>query len=164
MQLPQIKIQLLEGCNRLASKGFLHAPADSFSLRVPGKTAMALVSGIKDWHNLSVVDVRVVPFSLKDDSSRLHSCIYEQRGDVGAVAVSSPEGARLLADPPRRLPPIFDEQVRHIGPPRFAGGRKPYAKANSGNLQEGRQRRAARGAVGMPRNDSRSCPLQHRAL
>jgi ribulose-5-phosphate 4-epimerase/fuculose-1-phosphate aldolase len=115
VQLPQIKIELLEGCNRLASKGFLHAPADSFSLRVPGKTAMALVSEIKDWRNLSVVDVRVVPFSVKDDSSRLHSYIYEQRGDVGAVAVSSPRGARLLAIRRDRLPPIFDEQVRHIG-------------------------------------------------
>ena len=115
MQLSQIKIELLEGCNRLASKGFLHTAADSFSLRVPGKTAMVLVSEHKDWRNLSVVDVRVVPFSVKDHSSGLHAYIYEQRGDVGAIAVSSPKGVRLLAGCGDPLPPIFDEQVRHIG-------------------------------------------------
>ncbi|WP_158788960.1 class II aldolase/adducin family protein [Granulicella sp. L46] len=115
MQLTQMKNDLVEGCDRLASKGFLHTSYDSFSLRVPGKTAMVLVSGQKDWRNLSVVDVRVVPFSVKDDSSGLHAFIYEQRGDVGCVAISSPRGVELLASLGVPLPPIFDEQVRHIG-------------------------------------------------
>jgi ribulose-5-phosphate 4-epimerase/fuculose-1-phosphate aldolase len=116
VHLTQIKDQLLDGCNRLAGKGFLRNPTDSFSLRVPGKMEMVLISEHENWHQIDVADVRVVPFSSKDDSSMLHACIYQQRGDVGAIAISSPKGVRLLASCGGLLPPIFDEQVRHIGP------------------------------------------------
>ena len=44
----------------------------------------------------------------------MHPSISE-RADVGAVAISSPKGARLLARFGGLLPPVFDEQVRHIG-------------------------------------------------
>jgi ribulose-5-phosphate 4-epimerase/fuculose-1-phosphate aldolase len=115
MQETQIKEQLLEGCRRLAGKGFLNTQADSFSLRIPGKTEMMLISGSKDWHQVETADVRVVPYSAKDDLSMLHAWIYEERGDVGAIAISSPKWARLLAHSGGVLPPIFDEQVRHIG-------------------------------------------------
>jgi ribulose-5-phosphate 4-epimerase/fuculose-1-phosphate aldolase len=116
VQQMQIKDQLLEGCNRLVSKGFLRSPADSFSLRVPGKMEMVMISEHENWDQVNDTDVRVVPFSIKDDSSALHARIYQQRGDVGAIAVSSPKGVRLLAGCGGLLPPIFDEQVRHIGP------------------------------------------------
>jgi ribulose-5-phosphate 4-epimerase/fuculose-1-phosphate aldolase len=115
MERIQIKEQLLEGCQRLASKGFLNTPADSFSLRIPGQMEMILVSGSKDWRHIDIADLRTVPFRADDDLSRLHACIYQERGDVGGIAISSPKWVRLLARSGGSLPPIFDEQVRHIG-------------------------------------------------
>ncbi|WP_390905498.1 class II aldolase/adducin family protein [Occallatibacter riparius] len=50
----------------------------------------------------------------------LHSCIYKERPDVGSIAISSPKGARILAQSGANLPPLFDEQLRHIGPPGVA--------------------------------------------
>jgi ribulose-5-phosphate 4-epimerase/fuculose-1-phosphate aldolase len=111
----QIKEQLLEGCRRLARKGFLNTPADSFSLRIPGRTGMMLISGSKDWRQAETADVRVLHFSAKDDLSMLHAWIYQERSDVGAIAISSPKWVRVLANSGSPLPPIFDEQVRHIG-------------------------------------------------
>jgi len=111
----QIKEQLLEGCHRLARKGFLNTPADSFSLRIPGQTGMMLISGSKDWRQAEIADVRVLHFSAKDALSMLHGWIYQERSDVGAIAISSPKWVRLLAHSGSPLPPIFDEQVRHIG-------------------------------------------------
>ena len=115
MERTQIKEQLLEGCKRLASKGFLNTPADSFSLRIPGQMEMVLVSGSKDWPQIEIADLRSVPFSAKDELSLLHACIYQERGDVGGIAISSPKWVRLLANCGGSLPAVFDEQVRHIG-------------------------------------------------
>lgn len=115
MERTQIKEQLLEGCQRLASKGFLNAPADSCSLRIPGQMEMILISGANDWRQIEIADLRAVPFSAKDDLSMLHAGIYQERGDVGGIAISSPKWVRLLASCGDPLPAIFDEQVRHIG-------------------------------------------------
>ena len=140
MQRTQIEAQLLEGCHRLARKGFLNTPADSFSLRIPGQAEMILISGQEDWGRIDSADLRAVPFSAKynmatlsawinqecadvvlpsvrDHSMVLHTWIYQERADVGAVALSSPEGTHMLASYGGLLPPIFDEQVRHIGRP-----------------------------------------------
>jgi ribulose-5-phosphate 4-epimerase/fuculose-1-phosphate aldolase len=111
----QIKQQLLEGCRRLALKDFLNCPADSFSLRIPGETEMILVSGSQDWRRIEIADLRVVPFSAKDDVGMLHGRVYRERSDVGAIAISSPKWVRTLAHCCGGLPPIFDEQVRHLG-------------------------------------------------
>ena len=44
VQRMQIEKRLLEGCRRLAGKGFLNSPADSFSMRIPGTMEMILAS------------------------------------------------------------------------------------------------------------------------
>ena len=111
----QIEQQLLEGCRRLAAKGFLNTPADSFSMRVPGSMDMILTFGHEHWRQISSADLNSAPLSLDRGLSGLHAAIYQARADVGAVATSSPKGVRLLAYHGGQLPPIFDEQVRHIG-------------------------------------------------
>lgn len=116
MQLTEPKNQILEACERLAHKGFLNTFADSFSFRIPGSTEMLLVSGNKDRCFTDDADLRVVKFSATDASSIIHGCIYQEREDVGAIAISSPAGVGLLSRYCGVLPPIFDEQVRHIGP------------------------------------------------
>jgi ribulose-5-phosphate 4-epimerase/fuculose-1-phosphate aldolase len=115
VQLTEFKEQMLEGCRRLASKGFLNTPADSFSMRIPGQKEMLLISGIENWLQIGIADLGVVPFSTEDAAGSLHGCVYQERGDVGAIAISSPKGVRLLAHSGGVLPLIFDEQVRHIG-------------------------------------------------
>jgi ribulose-5-phosphate 4-epimerase/fuculose-1-phosphate aldolase len=131
VQRTEIEATLLEGCRRLAGKGFLNAPSDSFSMRVPGSTEMIFASGCHDWRQVGVADLQAVSFSVRDGSSGLHAAIlhaaiYRERADVGAVAISSPKGARLLAHCGGCFPTLFDEQARHIGAPA-----KPLAEAAS---------------------------------
>jgi ribulose-5-phosphate 4-epimerase/fuculose-1-phosphate aldolase len=115
VQRMEIEAQLLEGCRRLAAKGFLNTPADSFSVRVPGSMEIILTFGHEDWRRIASADLHTASFSLKEGLSGLHASIYQARSDVGAVAISSPKGVRLLAHHGGQLPPIFDEQVRHVG-------------------------------------------------
>ena len=117
MQRRQIEKQLLDGCRRLAAKGFLNTPADSFSMRVPGSMEMILTSGHEDWRQFRRPALYTASFALNLGLSGLHASIYQARADVGAVAISSPKGVRLLACHDGPLPPIFDEQVRHVGLP-----------------------------------------------
>lgn len=115
MQQMQIETLLLEGCRRLAGKGFFNSPADSFSMRIPGKMEMILVSGQFDWLRIGIADLHTASLFSKEGLCGLHASIYRERADAGAVAISSPKGARLLARFGGLLPPLFDEQVRHIG-------------------------------------------------
>jgi ribulose-5-phosphate 4-epimerase/fuculose-1-phosphate aldolase len=111
----QIETRLLEACRRLAGKGFFNSPADSFSMRIPGKMEMILASGQLDWRQIGIADLRMASLFSKEGLCGLHASIYRERTDVGAVAISSPRGVRLLARFGGLLPPLFDEQVRHIG-------------------------------------------------
>jgi len=120
VQPTQIEAQLLAGCRRLASKGFLNTSSDSFSLRFPASAEMIIASGCKDWRVIAAADLQTAPFSIAEGWSGLHAeilhaTIYRERADVGAVAISSPKGARLLAHYGGCFPTLFDEQARHIG-------------------------------------------------
>ena len=111
----QIEAQLLEGCRRLASKGFINSPADSFSMRIPETMEFIMAFGLDDWRKVGIADLRTASLYSQEGLCGLHASIYRERADAGAVAVSSPMGARLLAQYGGLLPPLFDEQVRHIG-------------------------------------------------
>jgi ribulose-5-phosphate 4-epimerase/fuculose-1-phosphate aldolase len=115
VQLLQMKSQFIDGCRRLARKGFLNSPTDSFSMRIPGQAGIMLASGLEDWARIGAADFRTVSHLSAEGLSGFHATIYQARGDVGAVAISSPKGSRLLARHGGILPPLFDEQVRHIG-------------------------------------------------
>jgi len=116
VQPVQIEAQFLEGCRRLAGKGFFNTPGDSFSMRIAGSMGMILTSGHKDWRKIAIGDLQKISLSVHAGVDGLHASIYRERTDVGAVAISSPKGVRLLAHYSGLLPPLFDEQVRHIGP------------------------------------------------
>jgi len=85
-------------------------------MRIPGNMEMILTSGHEDWRRIGVADLHTVPLVVNEGVSGLHASIYRERSDVGAVVISSPKGVRLLAQYGGLLPPLFDEQVRHIGP------------------------------------------------
>ena len=111
----QIEALLAAGCRRLAGKGFFYSPAESFSMRIPGEMEMVLAAGHHDWRNIQIADLQTASLLDGKGVSGLHASIYRQRADAGAIAISSPKGARLLASFGGRLPPIFDEQARHLG-------------------------------------------------
>lgn len=115
MQRMQIEAQLAAGCRRLAGKGFFHSPAESFSIRMPGKMEMILAAGHSDWRHIEIADLQTASVYECEGVCGLHASIYRQRADAGAIAISTPKGARLLAGFGGLMPPIFDEQVRHIG-------------------------------------------------
>ena len=84
-------------------------------MRILGHAEMMLATGLADWAKIRVVDIETVPFLSTKALPGLHGAIYRQRVDAGAVIVSSPPGARALAGRGGLLPPLFDEQARHIG-------------------------------------------------
>jgi ribulose-5-phosphate 4-epimerase/fuculose-1-phosphate aldolase len=112
----ELEVQLLDGWRRLARKGFLNSSFDSFSIRIPGTGEMLLATGSDDSPAVGRVTLCVKSFIPENQTTTLHESIYLERPDVGAVVISSPNGARLLAKSIGKLPPLFDEQVRHIGP------------------------------------------------
>jgi ribulose-5-phosphate 4-epimerase/fuculose-1-phosphate aldolase len=81
---------------------------------------MLLAARLENWRDAGPEAVRVQPFAANETVAALHGSIYLMRPDVGAIAISSPKGVRLLAKYGGTLPPLFDEQVRHIGLPDWA--------------------------------------------
>lgn len=116
MQRSQLEPYFVDGCRRLARKGFFTSPADSFSMRIPGRTEMTLATGLEDWREIRNADIHTVSLHTAEGVQGLHAAIYRQRADVGAVTICRPKGAGLLARYGGILPPSFDEQARHIGP------------------------------------------------
>jgi ribulose-5-phosphate 4-epimerase/fuculose-1-phosphate aldolase len=117
LQRSELEAQFLAGCRRLAEKGFLNSSSDSMSVRIPGTDEMVLVSGLDDWREVERVAMRTQCFTSEEPVAALHGSIYLERHDAGAIAVSSPKGVEFLARSGGNLPPLFDEQVRHIGLP-----------------------------------------------
>ena len=111
----ELEAQFLVGCLRLADKGFLNCSSNSMSFRIPGNDEMVLAAGLEDWRTVGRATICTQSFVSKDVVAALHGSIYLERPDAGAVVISSPKGVRLLAKSGGALPPLFDEQVRHIG-------------------------------------------------
>ena len=84
-------------------------------MRLPGKMEMLIIAGHSDWRNIELADLQTASLLEDEGIVGLHASIYRLRADTGAIAISSPTGALLLAGFGGLMPPIFDEQVRHIG-------------------------------------------------
>ena len=77
MQRMPIETQLLDGCRRLAGKGFFNTPVDSFSMRIPGKMEMILASGQIDWRQIGIADLHTASLFSKEGLCGLHASIYQ---------------------------------------------------------------------------------------
>jgi ribulose-5-phosphate 4-epimerase/fuculose-1-phosphate aldolase len=133
----ELEAQLLAGCQRLADKGFLNCSSNSISVRIPGTAEIVLVSSLEKWREVGRAAMRTQFLTSEETVAALHGAIYLERPDVGAVAVSSPKGVELLSKSGGILPPLFDEQVRHIGLP-------SWKSLNEKNLSRKRIREAFR--------------------
>jgi hypothetical protein len=116
VQPSELEAQFLNACHRLGAKGLLSLSSDSLSTRIPGTTEMIFATAVENWRDLRAPGLTRRRFECDDSLAALHGLIYLERPDVGAIAISSPRGVRLLARSGEALPPLFDEQVRHIGP------------------------------------------------
>lgn len=76
---------------------------------------MLLATGFENRHNVARATSGDGFFQSEEIVAALHASIYVERLDVGAIAICSPRGVKLLAESGASLPTIFDEQVRHIG-------------------------------------------------
>jgi ribulose-5-phosphate 4-epimerase/fuculose-1-phosphate aldolase len=81
---------------------------------------MLLASGFDNREHVAVSPPRLDSFTSEESIAALHACIYSERQDAGAVAISASKGVHLLAKSGGDLPSLFDEQARHIGPPGLA--------------------------------------------
>jgi hypothetical protein len=131
VQRLKLEEQFLDGYRRLGGKGFLNDSWDSLSIRISGTAEMLLAAGLEDWRDPRHGTMRTQSFTSQEPLAALHGSIYRRRSDVGAVAISSPPGTRILAKSGGTLPPLFDEQVRHIGLP----SRTPLDKKALSNKQ-----------------------------
>jgi len=116
VQRLELEAHLTAGFRRLSDKGFLRTQSDSLSVRIPGTDEMLLATGFENPDDVAGVASRATSFSSEESVVALHSCIYKDRPDAGAIAITSSKGVRLLAKSGCDLPPLFDEQLRHIGP------------------------------------------------
>jgi len=79
------------------------------SVRIPGREAMALLA--------PEGAPRILGFDeAAEPMARLHAAAYRRRADAGALLSACPPWAAALAGLARPMPPVFDEQVRHLGP------------------------------------------------
>jgi len=113
-------------------------------MRIPGKMEMILASEQDDWRRIVIADLRTASLFSKVGLCGLHASIYKERADVGAVAISSPKGVRLLAKIGDLLPPLFDEQVRHIG---SSAGPLPNEESVRGDMVRKAFKRGANAAL-----------------
>jgi ribulose-5-phosphate 4-epimerase/fuculose-1-phosphate aldolase len=95
---------------RLAGKALLK-PGDTLSQRIPERNAFIRVR---------IAAGRDVPdefewVSLANQPVDIHQRIYAERPDVGAIASGNLTWTSLLSRMDLSLPPIFDEQIRHLG-------------------------------------------------
>lgn len=111
METPaSIREQWLQARARLVAKGFLREPNASLSLRCPA-------GGM--WYGAAAdpEPVQVTGATEQAGSAaQLHARVYAARPDVGAVAWGGGPFGACLGDFGGRLPQVFDEQARHIGP------------------------------------------------
>lgn len=95
---------------RLANKGLLK-PGDVLSQRIPEHDAFVSVS-LADGND---VPQTFMWTKLSGDVKDLHHRIYAARPDVGAIAAGPFTWTYFLSQLDMSLPPVFDEQIRHLG-------------------------------------------------
>ncbi|MFM2279992.1 MAG: hypothetical protein RLZZ444_2223 [Pseudomonadota bacterium] len=95
---------------RLEGKGLLKA-GDTLSQRIPEENAFVTVT-IRAGQDRPYLFAWA---SLSGTPQGLHHRIYAARADVGSIAAGSFTWMSALRRLDMSLPPVFDEQVRHLG-------------------------------------------------
>jgi len=104
-------IDLLHGDEaRLRAGALFGTSGDSLSLRLPGRAEFVLVTPERP-------DPAAFRFETTGiEAADLHATIYRHREDAGGILVGQTPWSAALAGLGTRMPALFDEQARHIGP------------------------------------------------
>jgi L-fuculose-phosphate aldolase len=107
---------------RVTQLGLTVGTSGNVSVRVSDNLFAITPSGTPyetmKWTDVIVVDHDIDPVDgegIPSSESLLHSAIYQQRGDVGAVIHTHSTYSSVLAVTGQTIPPILDEMVVHIG-------------------------------------------------
>lgn len=101
---------LRQAAARLAAKGFLK-PGDTISQCIPERNRFVSAKTPPDQY----LGLTIAWIDLAGTPSDLHHRIYAARPDVGAIAAAALTWTSALSRLSISLPPIFDEQIRHLG-------------------------------------------------
>ncbi len=105
---PSLAGQLERAHQRLRDKGLLGDANDAVSVRLPG-TGLMLYRAHRD------EAPRELAIGGAEGFAELHARAYRLRADAGAIASVSTRSSAALSAPGGHVPPVFDEQARHIG-------------------------------------------------
>ncbi|MGB5372823.1 MAG: hypothetical protein WBM75_14165 [Polyangiales bacterium] len=95
---------------RLRAKALFRDPGDSLSVRIPGREGFLFMTPDRP-------DPTAFPFATTGvEAADLHARIYRSRDDAGGVLIGQTQWSSALASIGARVPTLFDEQARHIGP------------------------------------------------
>ncbi len=95
---------------RLHAKALFCDPGDSLSVRIPGREEFLFMTPDRS-------DPTAFPFATTGlEAADLHATIYRSRKDAGGVLIGQTPWSSALARIEARIPTLFDEQARHLGP------------------------------------------------
>ena len=113
---------VVEAARRVAELGLTVGTSGNFSARIAEElfaiTPTSVPYETMKWEDVVVVDRDVEPVDgerIPSSESLLHSAIYQQRADVGAVIHTHSTYSSVLAVTGQAIPPILDEMVVHVG-------------------------------------------------
>lgn len=122
-QYDSIRQSVLETSQHLVQAGYLKGTGGNVSVRIPGRDALAITPSNLDYLGLQADDICVYGFDGEKIAGDLkpsiemgfHAAVYEARPDVGCVIHTHQDFASVFALIGKRIPALFDEQVRFLG-------------------------------------------------
>ena len=109
----QARRQVTQALARIVAKGLAADSPARFSVRIPGRNAMATGNA-----QANLAEIAIIPLDqpgVSEPALTMHAAVYRIRGDAGAILTAQqPWASRLalLTDP---MPAVFDEQARQLG-------------------------------------------------
>ncbi len=123
VQYDEYKTQVLTYGRRLAEKGYIVGTSGNVSMAIEGEDAIAITPSSKDYMQLTVDDICIVDYNLKqlDGPYRpsietgMHLAFYRERKDVNAVIHTHQVYASIFSLLNEPIPALFDEAAMYIG-------------------------------------------------
>jgi len=138
-QYDSAKNLIVETARQLTTQGYLMATGGNLSVRIAGRSALAITPSNYDYMKMLPEDICVLDFELKvlegslkpSVESAMHAAIYRVRPDVNAVVHTHQVYASALTLIQAPIPSLFDEQARFLG---RSVNIIPYAPSGTGLL------------------------------
>jgi len=118
----EARAMLQEAGLRLVRTGLTTGTWGNISIRFDKKRMVVTPSGV-DYTKISAADIPVVDIETEEwtgkkpsSEYKLHTAIYRERSDAGAVIHTHSTNASVVAAARRTVPPVLDDLAQIIGP------------------------------------------------